>query len=120
VEYLDADDLAEASPGGPPSVRDWRLLEAAAARPQAGYGGVEVFPTVFDNAAALLHAICTSHPFVDGNKRAAWVASNVFLMLNGYLLEADDDDAVDFVVTAAAGRLSVAEIAIWMEARGSS
>jgi len=79
--------------GGGEGIRDPGLLEAALFRPQTGY-----YPTLIDEAAALWESLSQNHPFVDGNKRAAFAATYVFLAINGLEITATDDQAQDFVL----------------------
>ena len=65
--------------GGAPGVRDPGALEAALFRPQTGY-----YEDIVAEAAALMESLAISHPFVDGNKRIAFAASDVFLRVNGW------------------------------------
>ena len=112
VEYLELDDLlalVRALRTGP--VRDVGLLSSAAARPQATAFGEEAYRTVPLKAAALLHSLAGNHTLVDGNKRLSWLATVVFLDLNGYAPDLDDDAAFDLVIDVAAGAAEVAEIA---------
>jgi death-on-curing protein len=68
--------------------------------------GVAAYQSLYEQAAALLHAIATNHPLVDGNKRTAWLAAATFLAVNGAdLAEADQDVAYDLVIEVAAGSL---------------
>ncbi|WP_433361804.1 type II toxin-antitoxin system death-on-curing family toxin [Streptosporangium sp. CA-115845] len=99
--------------GAPIQVRDLGLLEAALFRPRASVFGQDAYPDLFTKAAALLHSIISSHPFVDGNKRAAWLTMYVFCAKNGVMIEpADEDEAYDFVIAVASGKLTeVDEIA---------
>ncbi|MEO3869201.1 type II toxin-antitoxin system death-on-curing family toxin [Nonomuraea sp. B12E4] len=99
--------IARAAVGGPIHVRDLGLLEAALLRPQTSLFGRDAYPDLLMKAAALLHSIVTNHPFVDGNKRAGWLTTYVFLAKNGVELDpADDDVAYDLVVAVAAGKLT--------------
>jgi death on curing protein len=115
THYLDLDDLlhiAEDAVEGEVGVRDHGLLEAAAARPQTTLFGEDAYPGLHEKAAALLHSIVRNHALVDGNKRLAWLATFVFLEINGRTLVAPDDDAVAFVLSVADGSLDdVKEIA---------
>ncbi len=70
--------------GGAQGVRDMGAVEAAVFRPQCGY-----YADIEEEAAALLESLLINHPFVDGNKRAAFAACDVFLRINGYRLTAD-------------------------------
>ncbi|MGQ0743463.1 MAG: type II toxin-antitoxin system death-on-curing family toxin [Acidimicrobiales bacterium] len=114
-EYLDIEDLiglAVGLLGDPPPVRDLGLLEAAAARPRASAFGVDAYPEVWLKAAALLQSIVKNHPLVDGNKRLGWLATAVFLELNGVRATTAPNDAVyDTVMEVAAGQFGVDEIA---------
>ena len=101
VEYLDLDDLidlARALLGDPPPIRDVGLLGAAAARPQATAFGHDAYPDVTTKAAALLQSIVNNHALVDGNKRLGWLATAVFLELNGFnASKISNDDVYDLV-----------------------
>jgi death-on-curing protein len=106
--YLDVEDLlyiAERAVGGPVSVRDVGLLEAAAARPRASAFGEPAYPSLHGQAAALLHSIVHNHALVDGNKRLGLAAVLAFYGLNGYRLTMTNDEAYEFVVAIAAGEL---------------
>ena len=104
-------EIAKVAVGPSVPVRDPGLLAAAAARPAAAFAGAEAYPRLEDKAAALLHSLVRSDPLVDGNKRLAWLATSVFLDLNGVVLEAPDDEAFDLVLRAAAGAADVPELA---------
>jgi len=91
--------------GGAPGIRDAALLDSAVHAPQATFGGEFLLPGVFDMAAGYLLYLCQNHPFMDGNKRAAWLAARIFLRLNGYALKPRRRAAADFVRRIAAGEL---------------
>ncbi|MEU0486502.1 type II toxin-antitoxin system death-on-curing family toxin, partial [Streptosporangium sp. NPDC006013] len=86
-------DLAELAIGATPELRDLGLLDSAVHRPQASMFGQEAYPDLFTKAAALLHSLAANHPFVDGNKRVAWVATVVFLAWNRRAIDTGDDEA---------------------------
>jgi death-on-curing family protein len=69
------------------------------------------FPTIHEKAAALLHGLARTHPFIDGNKRTAWAATAVFYRANGYRVRAEDDDIVALMVDVAEGQMDVQHIA---------
>lgn len=93
--------------GTPPELRTPGLLESAVHRPRARMFGVSAYEDVYEQAGALLHALAANHPFVDGNKRTAWLGAVVFLALNEVdLARADQDRAYDLVVSVAAGRIA--------------
>jgi death-on-curing protein len=99
--------------GSEPGVREAGLFESAVRRPRARMFGEQAYTDLHEQAAALLHALATNHPLVDGNKRTAWLAAATFLAVNGVdLAGCDQDAAYDLVVAVAAGELSdVGEIA---------
>jgi len=117
VEYLDLEDLlglTRALHAGP--VRDLGLLDSSCARPRSTAFGADAYPTLEDKAAALLHSLARNHALVDGNKRLAWLATVVFLDLDGRTVELDDEVAFDLVMAVAEGSLDVAEIAACLTA----
>jgi death-on-curing protein len=98
--------------GGGAGLRDANMRESALARPQqlAHYGN----PDVADLAAAYGYGLARNHPFVDGNKRTAFVAVELFLALNGQELIAADADCVVNMLELAAGNLPEADFARWI------
>lgn len=107
--YLDLEAsllIAERATGAPPLVADYGLLESALARPQATVLGQDAYPTLHRKAAALLHSLARNHCLVDGNKRLAWLATVVFCHINGYFIEAPDDEAYKLVIAVADGSLA--------------
>ena len=98
--------------GDPPPIRDLGLLGSAAARPAASAFGEDAYPEIWLKAAALLQSLVKSHPLVDGDKRLGWLSTAVFLEMNGVdSTRASNDDVYDFVMSVAAGQLSVEQIA---------
>lgn len=79
--------------GGDPAVHDLGLVESAVAQPQMTFGGVDLYPTLSEKAAALGYSHTANHGFKDGNKRVGFTAMDVFLRLNGYRVVASVDDA---------------------------
>ncbi|RLB41220.1 MAG: type II toxin-antitoxin system death-on-curing family toxin [Deltaproteobacteria bacterium] len=79
--------------GGSKGVRDLGLLESALYRPQSGY-----YDDLVRMAAALFESLIINHPFVDGNKRVAFFATDVFLRLNGWRFDVDTDEAHTFLI----------------------
>jgi death-on-curing protein len=101
--------------GGGGGVRDVGLLESALARPRAAFEDRDLYPGLWNKAAALMQSLIKNHPFVDGNKRTALTATGLFLELNGYMLTASNDEAARFALQAAAGDVDVAAMAAWIE-----
>ena len=106
VEYLDLDDLIDLARtllGDPPPIRDVGLLGSAVARPQATAFGQDAYPDLLTKAAALLQSVVNNHALVDGNKRLGWLATAVFMELNGVRASrAGNDDVYELVVRVAA------------------
>lgn len=101
--------------GGSHGVRDIGLIESAVARPQASFGGQDLYKSVFAKAAALLQSLLKNHPFVDGNKRTAFVSAGIFLRLNGYKLINVHKEEVEFAVKVDNQNLEAEEIAEWLK-----
>lgn len=93
IEYLTVDEAVEIHQqiieyfGGPGGIRDPGLLESALFRPQTGY-----YNDIYETAAALFESLIINHPFIDGNKRVAFFATDVFLRLNGFRFDVDADE----------------------------
>ena len=103
--------------GGAPGLRDAGLLESALARPLqlAAYGEADAASL----AVAYGFGLAKNHPFIDGNKRTAFVAVELFLALNGWSLLAGDADCVMAMLRLAAGELSEVQFADWVRANRS-
>ena len=99
--------------GGLSGVRDAGLLDSAMARPQqlSAYGQ----PSLFDLAAAYAYGLVRNHPFVDGNKRIAFIAAVVFLELNGRRFTASEAEAALKTLALAARELNEADYAAWLQ-----
>jgi death-on-curing protein len=92
--------------GGMPGVADQGLLESAVSMPAAGFGGELLHESLPAMAAAYLFHICKNHPFFDGNKRVAVVASEIFLNINGMQLDVDNEELKQLCLGVAAGEIS--------------
>ncbi len=96
--------------GGLGGVRDLGLLESALYRPQTGY-----YRDLAEMAAALFESLVMNHPFVNGNKRVAFFATDVFLRLNGWKLIVDPDEAHRFLIgLLEAGRCDLEHLLPWI------
>jgi death-on-curing protein len=115
VIYLTLPELlhiAERALGSEPDVRDYGLLESAAARPQATAFGGDAYQDLGAKAAALLHSLARNHALVDGNKRLALAAVIAFYGVNGRRPTLTNDQAYELVIDVATGNLdSVDDIA---------
>ncbi|MFF5012526.1 type II toxin-antitoxin system death-on-curing family toxin [Streptomyces sp. NPDC001165] len=108
LTVADVTAIAEIAFGGrPPEAREPGLLASAVHRPRARMFGTAAYEDLYEQAAALLHALAANHPLVDGNKRTAWLATATFLARNGVdLADVDQDMAYDLVIDVASGDLS--------------
>lgn len=101
IEALHAEQLS--LHGGAPGLRDEGMLESALNRPLQKLVYSE--PDIFELAAAYLFGIVKNHPFIDGNKRTGYLAADVFLALNGWSVEAEQEDIIMFVLSVASGEI---------------
>lgn len=100
--------------GGAPGIRDLGLLESSLAQPTATFAGGDLHPTLVDKAAALAFSLVANHPFVDGNKRIGHAAMEVFLVLNGYEIEASVDEQERLMLDVASGSITRENLADWL------
>lgn len=107
--------------GGSAGLRDEGLLDSALARPLnlVAYASPAEPPDVAALAASYTVGLAQNHPFVDGNKRAAFLATGLFLYLNGYRLNASQADATITILALAAGDLSESEFTAWLRAHAA-
>jgi death-on-curing protein len=102
--------------GGLRGVKVRGLVESAAARPQATFGGQDLYPTVAEKAAAIGHSLACNHGFEDGNKRIGHAAMEVFLVLNGYEVAAPQNEQYDVFMRLAAHQMTQDEFFTWVAA----
>ncbi len=101
--------------GGSGGIRDLGMIESALARPQAGFGDFEAYPTLYLKAAVLCHSILKNHGFVDGNKRTASVAMITFLLENNITVTAKDGALHRLALTIENNTLPENQIAAWLK-----
>lgn len=99
--------------GGRQDIRDMGLISSALLRPQNL--AADENPSVFDLAAAYAFGIIKNHPFVDGNKRTGFLASYIFLVLNGWELMASEIDAVTIVLALTEGKIEETTFSEWLK-----
>ncbi len=105
--------------GGKAGVRDAGLLDSALAQPKITVGGKFAHKTLFDKAAAYGFHVCKNHPFVDGNKRVAFVLMDIFLQKNGWEIAAGEEAAYSMMIDLASGKISKAKLASWLKEHSS-
>lgn len=114
LTYLDAGDLlvlATAVSGGDLVVRDLGLLDSAAHRPHAAVLGVVAYDSLWAKAAAQLDSIVRGRPLAEGNWKLGWVAAVTFCDINGWWIDADEDDALELVRRVGRNKAEIDEIA---------
>ena len=120
VEFLDLDDVLDLIRrllGDPPPIQDIGLLGSAVARPQTAVFGQDAYPDIWSKTAALLQSIVNNHALIDGNKRLGWLATAVFLEINGAgISAATNDDIYALVIDVAAGHPTLDTIADRLQA----
>lgn len=117
VLFIHARLIAET--GGMHGVRDVGLLRSAVERPRATFGGKDLYRDLYRKASALLESLIGNHPFLDGNKRTAVSAAGLFLMLNGYELNASQKELETFTLDMALRKRDVRDAAAWLRRHSS-
>lgn len=106
--------LVIAESGGSDGLRDLGRLQSVVASQTQSAFGEDIYPSVFEKAAALVRGIVGDHPFVDGNKRTAILAGLTLLKINGKQFVAKKGELEDFAVKVATDHLEVTVIAAWL------
>ena len=114
-EIVDLHQALLEQTGGAPGIRDLGMLESALAQPRATFGGTDLHPTLVAKAAALGFSLILNHPFVDGNKRVAHAAMEVFLLLNGLELLGTVDEQEHLMLDLADGRVTREQLTEWLQ-----
>ena len=97
--------------GGTEGVRDMALLESALAQPEAGFGGHWLHKDFYEMASAYAFHLCKNHPFLDGNKRTAFVSAMLFLETNGISIVAPQRKCIEVMLAVAEGKMNKKELA---------
>ncbi len=100
--------------GGANGIRDKGILVSAIGRPFQTFDGKDLYPDPVDKAAAIFESIVSNHPFVDGNKRTAYVLLRLILKRNQLDINVDQDVKYDFVIKPAKGELTFDKIREWI------
>lgn len=102
--------------GGATGIRDLGRLESAIAQPRMTFGGEELYPTLVEKASALGFSLIQNHPFVDGNKRCGHAAMELFLVLNGYEIDATVVEQVAIILQVASSEMERERFTSWLRA----
>ena len=97
-------------------MRDLGAIASAVAQPKVTVGGDDAYPTLNEKAAALGYSLIRNHGFLDGNKRIAHAAMEVFLVMNEFAISASVDEQEKFMMSLAAGDVSREALAEWLRA----
>jgi len=100
--------------GGSNGTRDRGILESAINRPYQTFDQTELYPLPVDKAAAVFESIISNHPFVDGNKRTAYVLMRLILRQYNLDILANQNEKYDFVMSAAKGEIKYDQIKEWL------
>lgn len=103
------------STGGTHGIRDIGLLQSAVGRPEATFGGEDLYPDIFHKAAALMESLIKNHSFIDGNKRTAITSTGIFLQMNGHTLKTSQKELEHFTLDMATGKASFNDAVRWFE-----
>lgn len=106
--------------GGSRGLREEGLLESALARPYQTFGGEDLYPTVYEKAAAIAESIIINHPFIDGNKRTGFLAMLAVLAEENIYLVSTKDQTYQVVIDISMGKKSTAELVQWLQLNSQS
>ncbi len=115
IEVLELHRRILEQSGGALGIRDLGLLESAIAQPRMTFGGEDLYPNLWEKAAALGFSIIMNHPFVDGNKRTGHAATETLLVLNGLEISASVDEQERVVLAIASGDLGREAFVEWLQ-----
>lgn len=127
VRYLHADELVfingkvlnnQKILRGELKIRDRERLEAAVARPASSAFGEDAYKTLQEKVSAMMHSVARNHPFTDGNKRTATIATLFMLVVNGYDVDWDAQEALEIVLQLAQGKIDMPIFAEWLPIKG--
>ena len=113
IQYIHDQIVAEI--GGSLGIREPELLASIAVKPQASFGGEELYADIYIKAAALYEALCNYHVFVDGNKRTAAISLYRFLVINGHDLTVSNSELERYTLAVATSHPDLADVAAWVK-----
>lgn len=114
-QILDIHHQIIAQTGGGLGITNRGLLESAVAQPQMTFGGQELYATLPEKATALGFSLIKNHPFLDGNKRTGHAATEVFLILNGFEINANVEEQEKVIIQVASGEITREEFTHWLQ-----
>jgi len=105
--------------GGKPGLRDADALDSALAQPKETFGGRYSHNTLFDKAAVYGLHLCKNRPFVDGNKRVAFVLMDIFLQKNGWELVSPEEETYKMMMNLSSGKMKKPQLSSWLKEHSS-
>jgi death-on-curing protein len=114
-QVLEIHAIAFKNFGGSDGVRDMNGLESAIARPFQTFAGTDLYPTIFEKAAAIAESIIINHPFIDGNKRTGYLLMEALLRHAGFKITARDTNLYDFIINISTGSTPFDKIVEWLK-----
>ncbi|MBB5336253.1 type II toxin-antitoxin system death-on-curing family toxin [Pectinatus brassicae] len=96
-------------------IKDLGLLDSAVNNPFQTFGSEELYPSIFDKAAQLCYGIANNHGFTDGNKRTAVHSMEVYLDINDIIIDYDEEEMENIIVSVAAGNMTSKKLADWLK-----
>src|SRR3982751_6671210 len=112
---LDLHDRVLAKYGGASGIRDNNLLDSALNRPFQTFDAKDLYPTFYEKAAAVIQSVIINHPFVDGNKRTAFLLGETMLLNEHVEISTSEDDRYGFVIKISTSELSFEDIVLWLQ-----
>jgi len=100
--------------GGSKGIRDREILESAINRPYQTFDQNELYPLPVDKAAAIFESLISNHPFIDGNKRTAYVVMRLILLGSNLDIYADQKEKYEFIMSAAKSEIKFDKIREWL------
>ncbi len=123
VFYLSYEDIIQIhadvvdDSGGGTGVRLEAGIHSAIVAPRVVYYGAELYPTIAEKGAIICFELVTQHPFVDGNKRVGHSAMAHFLFMNGYIIDANDEEQEEIILALAAGEIDKETFTNWVKTK---
>jgi len=120
IEYLSVEDVLSIHRniidqiGGSHGIRDMGTLESAVSQPMATFAGNDLYVGIVDKASAFGFSLISNHPFIDGNKRVGYVATRIFLKLNGFDIFGRTEDKEALILAVAAGEVQREYLTEWL------
>lgn len=115
-EVLAIHDRIITETGGKAGIFSFTLLHSSVERPKASFAAKDLYPTIFEKAASLIHSLILNHPFVDGNKRTALASCVRFLYMNGYSLDHPaKEETIVFTLDIQNKKFKFSQISSWLK-----